>query len=85
MTSISKCSSPEYDGNHVIVVDYEGNLLKKINGQTRASGLALDASADRLYVGRFADPHIGVIDTATLKEKPPLSTFSGWSHRPHAH
>lgn len=54
--------------NGVVVTDLDGRVIKTINGQFGATGLALSADNHSLYVAQAAGDAISVIDTHTLTE-----------------
>lgn len=54
--------------NTVVVLDLRGRLLKKIDGQFGATGLALSEDGGTLFVAQASGDAISTIDTETLKE-----------------
>jgi YVTN family beta-propeller protein len=54
--------------SRVVVVDYAGNVVKVVRGETGAAGMALDSAHSTLYVALQAADAIAVIDTGTLEE-----------------
>ncbi|SCL62225.1 YncE family protein [Micromonospora yangpuensis] len=55
-------------GNGVVVTNRYGGVVKTITGQYGATGLALDAPRDRLYVANAAGDAVSVIDLHSLTE-----------------
>src|SRR5215471_3122137 len=63
------------DTSSILVLDYNGNIVKTINGEDGASEMALDSATHTLYVALDNDvPAISEIDTQTLTETKRFST-----------
>jgi hypothetical protein len=63
------------DTSSILVLDYNGNIVKTINGEDGASEMALDTATHTLYVALDSDtPAISEIDTQTLTETKRFST-----------
>ena len=60
--------------NEILVLDYQGNLVKTISGEPGANGMVLDGST--LYVALSTSGGIDRIDAATLAETSPLTIGS---------
>ncbi|MBC2906991.1 YncE family protein [Streptomyces cupreus] len=61
----------------VVVTGYDGTVVKQIDGEPGASGLALSADSGTLYVALRTADAISAIDTATLQETARYSTGAG--------
>lgn len=55
-------------GSSIAVLDFDGNLVTTITGQSGARGMALDAATGTLYVALQKANSISLIDTATRTE-----------------
>jgi hypothetical protein len=58
----------------IIVLDYDGNIVKTITGQNGASEMAVDTATHTLYVALHDATAISEIDTQTLTETKRFST-----------
>lgn len=65
----------------VVVTDYDGTVVKQIEGEPGASGLALSADSETLYVALRTADAISAIDTATLQETTRYPTGAGTAPR----
>ena len=54
--------------NGIVVTDFEGRVKKTIPKQSGATGMALDAQRDKLYVALATGDAISVIDLHSLRE-----------------
>jgi hypothetical protein len=57
----------------IVVLDFNGTIVKTITGQGGASGMVLDESSGTLYVALRDNTSISKIDTATLAESSRMS------------
>jgi len=62
------------DTSSIIVLDYNGNIVKTITGEDGASEMALDSATHTLYVALRDATAISEIDTQTLTETTRFST-----------
>ncbi|MGI5469548.1 hypothetical protein [Streptomyces sp. CA-132043] len=56
-------------GSAVVVTDYDGTLVKRIEGEPGAAGLALSEDSGTLFVALPDGDAISAVDTGTLTEK----------------
>lgn len=60
--------------NTVVVTDFWGDVVKRIDGQSGATGLALSADGASVYVALAAGDAVSVLDTAKLAETSRIAT-----------
>jgi hypothetical protein len=60
----------------VVVLDFDGNIVKTITGESGASGLAINTATHTLYVALHDVGQLALIDTNTLTETSRVSTGS---------
>ncbi|MGW0731153.1 hypothetical protein [Streptomyces sp. NPDC002851] len=65
----------------VVVTGYDGQVVKQIEGEPGASGLALSADSETLYVALRTADAIAAIDTETLRETTRYPTGAGTEPR----
>lgn len=63
-------------GSSVVVLDFQGNIVKTITGEDGASQMALDSATHTLYVALRDANAISEIDTQTLTETTRFSTYT---------
>ncbi|WP_097866860.1 YncE family protein [Streptomyces sp. rh34] len=64
-------------GGSVLVTDYQGQVVQRIDGAAGAWGLALSADSGTLYVALRDAGAIAAVDTATLRETARFDTGTG--------
>lgn len=60
--------------NTVVVTNFHGDVVKRIDGQSGATGLALAADGGHVYAALAAGDAVSVIDTGTLAETARIAT-----------